>query len=71
MSLRFAWRISSSSARWFEEPLPAEATDRPPFLVLESSTNSLYVVTGVFGATVRTMGTDWIGPIIVKSRLGS
>jgi len=29
------------------------------------------VAAGVFGATVRTIGTDWIGPTATKSFSGS
>ena len=39
-SFRSAMRISSSIARWFDEPLPAEAMLTPPGLFFASATNS-------------------------------
>ena len=53
-------RMSSSIARWFDEPLPAEAT--LICLVFAQRDEFLHKFeTGVFGAAVSTIGTDWIG----------
>ena len=54
-------RMKSSIARWFDEPLPAEAT--LIWLALLSPAKRIpdRFETGVFGAAVSTIGTDWIG----------
>ena len=53
-------RMRSSIARWFDEPLPAEAIDSCPGFDLASAMYSWNEETGVFGAAVSTIGTDWI-----------
>ena len=70
-SFRLACRISSSIARWFDEPLPAEAMLTRPGLDWASEKYSWNDETGVLGATVSTIGTDWIGPTATRSLSGS
>src|SRR5438105_4774055 len=70
-SFRFAWRMRSSIARWFDEPLPADAMLIRPGLDRASEKYSWNEETGVLGATVSTIGTDWIGPMATRSLSGS